>query len=60
VWHWGSRGNLVHVDFREVVPEPLIADAYAYQVERMKFDKLLLDNAPRMDVDVRERHRPLP
>jgi len=56
VWHWGSRGNLVHVDFREGVPEPLIADAYAYQVERMKFDKLLLDNARRMGVDVRERH----
>jgi halogenation protein CepH len=56
VWRWGSRGNLVHVDFREVVPEPLIAGAYAYQVERMKFDKLLLDNARRMGVDVRERH----
>jgi len=56
VWRWGSRGNIVHVDFREVVPEPLIAGAYAYQVERMKFDKLLLDNARRMGVEVRERH----
>jgi FAD-dependent halogenase len=56
VWRWGSRENLVHVDFREVVPEPLIASAYAYQVERMKFDKLLLDNARRTGVDVREQH----
>ncbi len=56
VWCWGSRGNQVRVDFRDVVPEPLIAGAYAYQVERMKFDKLLLDNARRMGVEVRERH----
>ena len=56
VWRWGSRGNLVQVDFREVVPEPLISGAYAYQVERLKFDKLLLDNARRMGVDVRQRH----
>jgi halogenation protein CepH len=56
VWRWGSRGNVVRVDFREVVPEPLIEGAYAYQVERMKFDKLLLDNARRTGVDVRERH----
>ena len=56
VWRWGSRGNVVRVDFRDVVPAPLIEDAYAYQVERMKFDKLLLDNARRAGVDVRERH----
>ncbi|MEV7427875.1 tryptophan 7-halogenase [Streptomyces sp. NPDC091212] len=29
--------------------------SYAYQVERMKFDKILLDNARRKGVDVRER-----
>jgi FAD-dependent halogenase len=56
VWRWGSRGNVVHVDFRDVIPEPLIEGAYAYQVERMKFDQLLLDNARRKCVDVRERH----
>lgn len=56
IWRWGSRENVVHVDFRDVVPEPLIEGAYAYQVERMKFDKLLLDNARRTGVDVRERH----
>jgi len=56
IWRWGTRGNVVRVDFRDVVPEPIIEDAYAYQVERMKFDKLLLDNARRQGVDVRERH----
>jgi halogenation protein CepH len=56
VWRWGSRGNVVHVDFRDVVPAPIIGGAYAYQVERMKFDKLLLDNARRAGVEVRERH----
>jgi halogenation protein CepH len=56
VWRWGSRGNVVRVDFRDVVPEPLIEGAYACQVERMKFDKLLLDNARRTGVEVRERH----
>ena len=56
IWRWGTRGNVVHVDFRDVVPEPLIENAYAYQVERIKFDKLLLDNARRQGVDVREGH----
>jgi halogenation protein CepH len=30
--------------------------SFAYQVERAKFDKILLDNARRVGVDVRERH----
>jgi halogenation protein CepH len=30
--------------------------SYAYQVERMKFDLILLDNARRKGVDVREEH----
>lgn len=30
--------------------------SYAYQVERSRFDKLLLDNARRLGVDVREAH----
>jgi halogenation protein CepH len=30
--------------------------SYAYQVERSKFDKILLDHARRMGVDVREEH----
>lgn len=55
-WRWGSQGTVVRVDFRDVVPAPLIQGAYAYQVERMKFDQLLLNNARRTGVDVRERH----
>jgi FAD-dependent halogenase len=30
--------------------------SYAYQVERMKFDTILLDNAKRKGVDVRQQH----
>ncbi|HLG59856.1 MAG TPA: tryptophan 7-halogenase [Vicinamibacterales bacterium] len=30
--------------------------SHAYQVERMKFDKILVDNARRKGVDVREQH----
>lgn len=33
-----------------------IDTSYAYQVERARFDKLLLDNARRLGVDVREAH----
>jgi halogenation protein CepH len=32
------------------------ATGYAYQVERARFDKILLDNARRKGVDVREEH----
>jgi halogenation protein CepH len=31
--------------------------SYAYQVERLKFDTILLNNARRFGVEVRERHR---
>lgn len=31
--------------------------SYAYQVERIKFDAILLDNAKRKGVEVREQHR---
>src|SRR5688572_10812581 len=33
--------------------------AFAYQVERLKFDAILLENARRKGVEVRERHRVL-
>ncbi|MFD0690671.1 tryptophan 7-halogenase [Actinomadura fibrosa] len=36
---------------------PRMADSpYAFQVERMRFDQILLDHARRVGVDVRERH----
>ena len=56
-WRWGTHGTVVGVDFRQVIPQPLIDGAYAYQVERTKFDKLLFDNARRKGVDAREQHR---
>jgi FAD-dependent halogenase len=33
-----------------------VPGGYAYQVERARFDKILLDNSRRKGVDVRERH----
>src|SRR5215471_1770921 len=56
-WRWGTQGTVVGVDFREVVPRPLIDDAYAFQVERAKFDEILFLNARRKGVDAREQHR---
>jgi FAD-dependent halogenase len=40
--------------FRGAIAGP---DTFAYQVERSKFDKLLLDNARCKGVDVREEHK---
>jgi len=56
IWWWGSSGNVVSVDFRAVVPEPVLEGAYAYQVERSKFDEILFRNALSHGVDARERH----
>lgn len=56
-WRWGTHGTVVGVDFREVVPRPLIGDAYAFQVERARFDELLFLNARDKGVDAREQHR---
>ncbi len=53
-WRWGTHGTVVGVDFREVVPQPLIDGAYAYQVERARFDEMLFTNARRKGVDARE------
>jgi halogenation protein CepH len=56
-WRWGTHGTVVGVDFRAVVPRPLIEDAYAYQVERIKFDEILFANAREKGVDARELHK---
>jgi FAD-dependent halogenase len=56
-WRWGTKGTVVGVDFRDVIPQPLIDDAYAYQVERSRFDAILFANARRKGVDARENHR---
>ncbi|MFS8197577.1 tryptophan 7-halogenase [Streptomyces sp. CWNU-52B] len=53
-FRWGSNSKPWSFDFAlsEKFAGPT---SYAYQVERMKFDKLLLDNARRKGVEVRER-----
>ena len=56
-WRWGTQGTVVGVDFRQVIPQPIIDGAYAFQVERARFDKLMFDNARRKGVDTREQHR---
>ncbi|MFE4061607.1 FAD-dependent oxidoreductase [Streptomyces sp. NPDC059096] len=53
-FRWGSNAEPWSFDFAlsEKFAGPT---SFAYQVERMKFDKLLLDNARRKGVEVRER-----
>jgi halogenation protein CepH len=53
-FRWGSGAEPWSFDFA-LSPKFPGPTSYAYQVERMKFDKLLLDNARRKGVDVRER-----
>ncbi len=55
-FRWGSNPGLWPFRFRDSpVLETSGAD-YAYQVERARFDTLLLDNARLKGVDVREQH----
>ncbi|MEU6670086.1 FAD-dependent oxidoreductase [Streptomyces sp. NPDC046727] len=53
-FRWGSNAEPWTFDFA-LSPKFAGHTSFAYQVERMKFDKLLLDNARRKGVDVRER-----
>lgn len=54
-FRWGRNPNLWGFRFRrnDSVPEAI---GYSYQVDRAKFDHILLNNARRAGVDVRERH----
>ncbi len=55
-FRWGKRAEPWTFTFG-VSPELVKAGAgYAFQVERSRFDQMLLDNARRRGVDVRERH----
>jgi halogenation protein CepH len=56
IFRWGKNETPWHFTFG-LVPDLERAGAdYAYQVERSRFDQILLDNARRHGVDVRERH----
>nr|WSW64785.1 tryptophan 7-halogenase [Streptomyces sp. NBC_00995]WSW71168.1 tryptophan 7-halogenase [Streptomyces sp. NBC_00995] len=54
-FRWGANPEPWTFDFG-IAPEFAQAAAPAYQVERMKFDQILLDNARRHGVDVHEEH----
>jgi halogenation protein CepH len=51
---WGSNPEPWTFSF-SVSPKMAGQTSYAYQVERSKFDKILLDHASRMGADVREK-----
>jgi halogenation protein CepH len=52
---WGANPQPWTFAF-SVSPKMTGETSYAYQVERSKFDKILLDNARRKGADVREQH----
>ena len=52
-FRWGSRPEPWTFSFA-VSPRVASPTSFAYQVERAKFDKILLDNAARLCVDVRQ------
>lgn len=57
-WYWGSKDKPGWMfDFSEVAKAPLVGRSWSYQVERSKFDELLLRNAQSKGVVVREQHR---
>lgn len=53
-FRWGSNENLWTFAFSKHRNSPT---GTAYQVERLRFDSILLDNARSLGVDVREQHR---
>jgi len=52
-FRWGSRPDPWTFSFA-VSPRVASPTSFAYQVERARFDKILLDNAARLGVDVRQ------
>jgi halogenation protein CepH len=58
VWYWGTQGKPGWgFNFGELPNAPMYGGAYAYQVERIRFDEILLRNAQRCGVVVREQCR---
>lgn len=55
-WRWGKEQALWSFFFHDNEQLYLEKSDYAYQVERSKFDDILLRHAERKGVDVRERH----
>ncbi len=55
-FRWGKSQELWSFDFSDLERLETNSAGFAYQVERSKFDKILLDNARTKGVDVREEH----
>jgi halogenation protein CepH len=56
VFRWGTREEPWHFTFGTVRDLEKAGAGYGYQVERSRFDQILLNNARRRGVDVREQH----
>jgi FAD-dependent halogenase len=56
VFRWGTSDEPWNFKFGTSPELEKVGAGYAYQVERSRFDHILLDNARRRGVDVRERH----
>jgi len=56
VFRWGTRLEPWHFTFGTVRDLEKAGAGYAYQVERSRFDEILLNNARRRGVDVRDGH----
>ena len=59
VFRWGVREEPWHFTFGTVRDLAKAGAGFAYQVERSRFDQILLSNAARRGVDVREQHTAL-
>jgi halogenation protein CepH len=58
VWYWGTQHKPGWgFNFGELLGTPRYGSAYAYQVERLKFDEILLRNAMRCGVAVQQQYR---
>ncbi|MGZ5970707.1 MAG: NAD(P)/FAD-dependent oxidoreductase, partial [Polyangiales bacterium] len=55
-FRWGKSPDLWAFDFSDLERLNAKSAGWAYQVERSKFDKILLDNARKKGVEVREEH----
>lgn len=56
-FRWGTSSEPWVFGFNQASMLDEIGANYAYQVERSKFDAILLDNARRKGVEVREQHK---
>lgn len=57
VFRWGKDEELWVLRFSDAAVLNAAGATFAYQVERSKFDQILINNARRKGVDVREEHK---